>query len=328
MRSHRPLPPGFDSQPFAVGRAREAGIGEGRLRGSDLERPFHGVRVPASAADSPPGYYGRFPSAEAAEEYALLIKRCIAYAQRIRPGQFFSHSTAARLWKCPLPRRLAPDEPLHVSVAAPGRAPRAAGVIGHQAKRPQIVTRFGLPVSGAADTWLSLGTLLSEDDLVAVADHLVLEPTFPERIEQRPHTSLEELDRRLAVFSAWEARAVASARPLVRQGAESRPETLLRLLLARAGLPEPELQADVSTAGGAWIARVDMLFREWKVVVEYDGEQHRTSAEQYARDEERIEALIRAGYTVIRIRKGTLFGRPQVAVARVESALRERGWRG
>jgi very-short-patch-repair endonuclease len=63
------------------------------------------------------------------------------------------------------------------------------------------------------------------------------------------------------------------------------------------------------------------------VIVEYDGEGHRTSSRQYERDETRLEDFALEGFRVVRIRKGTLFGRPDVAAARIERALRDAGWR-
>ena len=96
----------------------------------------------------------------------------------------------------------------------------------------------------------------------------------------------------------------------------------------RAGLPEPEVGVDIYDANGRFLGRADQLFRQWKVISEYDGEQHRTSSTQYDRDETRIENFHRAGFATVRIRKGQLFGRPDSAVKRVTRALRAAGWPG
>jgi hypothetical protein len=65
---------------------------------------------------------------------------------------------------------------------------------------------------------------------------------------------------------------------LLRPGAESRPETLLRLLLGRAGLPEPEVNVDIRDDSGRFLGRADLVYPPWRTIVEYDGDQHRTSA--------------------------------------------------
>ena len=322
------LPREWREEPFAVAAALAAGITPDRLRGRDLERPFHGVRVdPAGQVEL--SKFGVFASARASGEFAALIAQCRAFAPRLRAGQFFSHTTAARLWKAPMPTSFELGEPLDVSVRAPARAPRARGTQGHQGMATaRIHDRFGLPVADPASTWISLGKRLAHDDLVAVGDHLVLDPLVLDPADPRPYLSLAHLRSEVQRGSGWGVRAAASALPHVREGVESRPETILRLVLVRAGLPEPEVGVDIYDANGKWLGRADQLFREWKVISEYDGEQHRTSDTQYARDETRIENFHRAGYATVRIRKGQLFGRPHEAVDRVTRALRSRGWPG
>ncbi|GAB2453735.1 hypothetical protein HD599_002861 [Conyzicola lurida] len=273
-----------------------------------------------------PNEFGSFPSPRAAEEFDLLVERCRAYAPLLRPGQFFSHTTAARLWKAPMPGEFTLDEPLHVSVFAPGRAPRSRGIVGHRAPAGiPVVDRFGLPTSDPAATWLSLGTTaatrLGHDDLVAVADHLVLDPVRFDPHDPRPYASIAQLGDRLLDFSGPGSRAAASAILDVREHVESRQETRLRLVLVRAGLPEPELGVDIYDDLGRWLGRADQLFREWKVISEYDGEQHRTSSAQYDRDQIRLDDFRQAGYTTVQTRKRQLYPRPEVAVARVARTL-------
>jgi very-short-patch-repair endonuclease len=315
-------------EPFHVRDARAAGVGEGRLRGRDLERPFHGVRLVGDTAIDTGINYGAFPSEQAAEEYARLVRRCLAYSQVLKPGQHFSHVTAARLWKVPLARPFSADEPLHVSVTFPRRAPEGRGIIGHQTRtQTPVADRYGFPTSDPASAWVELAASLDLDDLVAAGDHLVLDPYQLDPYDIRPHCSIADLENRLVHARVRGAPLARRAVLLVRQGAESRPETLLRLVLRRARLPEPELARDVYDDNGRWLARVDLYFDAWKVVVEYDGEQHRTDSRQYARDEGRIDALLAAGYTVVKIRKEHLFRRPEIAVIRVTDALRGHGWR-
>ncbi|MFC4224730.1 hypothetical protein [Lysinibacter cavernae] len=113
---------------------------------------------------------------------------------------------------------------------------------------------------------------------------------------------------------------------MIREGSDSRQETLLRLLLADAGLPEPELNVDVCDSAGNWIARVDLLYSEFGVVVEYDGDQHRTSKRQYERDIHRFEDLMLAMNAVVRVRASGLASGWPDTLHRVTSALRSAGW--
>ncbi len=109
-------------------------------------------------------------------------------------------------------------------------------------------------------------------------------------------------------------------------GAESPKETELRLMLLRAGLPEPELNIDILSESGVFIARGDIAYRWCRLLVEYDGSQHASDRDQYVRDVERGENLARAGWHTIRVLKEHL-GSPADVVDRVRNALWARGWR-
>ena len=311
MAARTPIPAPFDRAPFSVRAARDAGLGEGRLRGPDLQRPFYGVRV----VPLPPHVGGTPDEAERRS----LLETCAAFAPRLRPGWHFSHDTAARLWGCPLDTRFTANEAVHVT--SPGRAVRAAGVLGHTSNHPRPDLRHGFPVSDPATTWLAMAARLGLDDLVALGDHLVGDPRQLDPGDLRPYATLEQLAASLDGFSGRGARAAASALGLMRVGAESRPETLLRLLLARAGFEEPELQAEILDRQGRRLGFADLYFREVKVVVEYDGEHHRTNSVAYDRDESRIERFLEAGNAVVRVRKAALFTRPAGVVARVQRAF-------
>lgn len=289
-----PIPPRLASNAFLVS---DSGLGEGRLRGPDLARPHRGVRVvsPSGPAD---------------------------YAPLLRTGERFSHVTAAMLWPLPLPLA---TYPIHVTVShtlAERRNPaRGRGIVGHTSLGDASTVRHSMRVSAPEAMFVELATLLSHDDLVAVGDALVLEPHELDPLDIRPWIGLDTLRRACAETRSPGARAARRAAADVRQGAESRPETLLRLLLVKAGLPEPALAVEVSDANGRWIGRFDMVYAEAKVIVEYDGDQHRTSRIQYEKDMVRIDRAIAAGWTVIRVRSRGLFRARNETVARVQSAL-------
>lgn len=319
-----PLPAELLGRSFSVAEARSAGITAGRLRSGDLERPFHGVRTPGHTSAQRHPHRVKESSLE-----PELIEQCRAYQTRMLPGQFFSHVTAARLWGAPLPTAFTPDEPLHVSSFRPRHAPRGRGVIGHQfaAGSAPLVMRFGLPVADAAASWVQLAGVLAEAEHVVVGDHLVLDPYLFNPSDPRPFTSIDQLAERLRDFRGRGKRAAQLALAQVRAGAESRPETLLRLLLTHAGLPEPLLNQVVRGSRGEFLGRVDMIYPQWRVIVEYDGDQHRTSTAQYERDSTRVDALRRAGFTVIRVRMRGLFVQPEATIVTVRNALHAAGWR-
>lgn len=122
------------------------------------------------------------------------------------------------------------------------------------------------------------------------------------------------------------ARELLGVLPLVRTGAESRRETFTRLVLEAAELPEPLVNVEVRR-DGRFVARVDLLFEEWRLVIEYDGRQHLTDVQQWNRDIVRDQALRDAGYEVLHVTHEMLSS-PRALVLRVHEALRRRGYAG
>lgn len=105
--------------------------------------------------------------------------------------------------------------------------------------------------------------------------------------EEAPHTrGLRQLDKAL---------------DLVDPGAQSPKETWLRLLLINAGFPRPSTQIPLLGVYGHPKYFLDMGWEDIMLAVEYDGEQHRLSRDQFVKDVERLEYIRRAGWTHIRV---------------------------
>ncbi|MET0863519.1 MAG: hypothetical protein ABWZ98_04235 [Nakamurella sp.] len=259
----------------------------------------------------------------------MFRDQCGALLLTTPPHAFFSHLTAAQLWPLPLPT-LDPAEPLHVSVRPPEREPRRLGVTGHLVTdaSARIVLRYGLPVVDPATLFCQLGTMLPLEDLVAIGDALVLRPVVEHPWGERPWVPLRQLAERVAIFRGRGKQVAQQAVRLIRPGAESRPETLLRLAIVAAGLPEPEVNVEIFDARGRFIGRADLVYRHWRVIVEYDGDHHRTSTKQFDKDVLRLEAFDRAGWDVTRIVGRSFFGDRAACILRVRDALTSAGWAG
>ncbi|RFA17972.1 hypothetical protein B7R25_15045 [Subtercola boreus] len=198
-----------------------------RLDAVDLIAPFHGVRSSLLAITS-------------------IEVMCNACSPRMTPEQFFSHTTAGRLWHLPLPRFFSSSEPLRVATPARDSRPRAAGVTAHRLCPPshRAVVLGRVRVSDAVSTWLQLASIL------------------------------------------------------------------------------------IPGTRSAFVPRVDLAYSEWKVLVEYDGQQHRTDSKRYARDVKRAADLREAGWVLITVLKEGLHGAGQTAsVDRIRRALQTAGWR-
>jgi very-short-patch-repair endonuclease len=96
-------------------------------------------------------------------------------------------------------------------------------------------------------------------------------------------------------------------------------ESVLRWLLHTAGVPRPELQYVIGTSSGEF--RADFAWPARRVLVEFDGDLHRDRA-VFVRDLRRQNALIAAGWTVLRFSSADVLGRPDEVVGEVVRALR------
>ena len=113
---------------------------------------------------------------------------------------------------------------------------------------------------------------------------------------------------------------------LVRARVDSVRETELRLCLVLAGLPEPTCNPVVGDARDA-VGRGDLVHRRLRVVLEYEGDQHRTDVRQWNRDIERQEQFEATGWRVVRITAERM-RRPRAVVSRVLHVLRAAGYDG
>jgi hypothetical protein len=265
--------------------------------------------------------------ARAGADLVPLLARCHAYATIMRSSQFFSHVTAARLWGLPVPP-WSPEELLDVAEPAPLRAPRVAGVRGHQFEdvRVRVLERHGLRVADPVSTFLHLARAVDHGRLVAVGDHLVRVPRVADPEELRPFCTRAELAARLDGHRGRGRRAAVLALGRVRDGVDSPQETRLRLLLVDGGLPEPLTDVEVTDESGRVVTWLDMFYPGLRLAVEYDGQQHRTSDRQFARDGERIEQLRRLDIGLVRVERTAMSGSGVAALRAVESRMREHGW--
>ena len=101
-------------------------------------------------------------------------------------------------------------------------------------------------------------------------------------------------------------------------GAESLPETRLRLTIVWGGLPRPETQIEVRDQFGRVIARLDLGDRDKHVGAEYDGAQHEQSL---VRDLARGNDLLEVGWRNFRFTARDLFQAPMVVVQRYGAAI-------
>lgn len=193
-----------------------------------------------------------------------------------------------------------------------------ADVVLHR-RRGQLHPRDvrGLRVVGPDRALVDSATQLDRESLVRAADALIRAGlTAPGTFAD--YASVRHID--------GVARARAAA-PLVRSRVDSVKETDVRLMIRAGGLPEPEVNTSIRNDAGEFVARGDLPYPRWKVLVEYDGWHHDRSAEQRQNDIERRERLDASGWAVVTLTAADL-DHPARALRRIWEALRRRGYPG
>ena len=250
-----------------------------------------GAKVPMSSLRTLPNPYrgvrAHAPPRTIAERFAML--------SLVRPGLLLSHCSAALVWDLPVPRSC--EHPaLHVT--APGTRLRRPGVVAHRGVR-EADRVAGVPVTSLADTWIDLAASLPLADLVVLGDAVV-----------RRLGSIDPLRQRAGRRVPGVVRA-REALEWMRLGSRSAMETRSRVLFARAGLPEPALNAEIHDPDGGWLATSDLVWRERRVVGEYQGAHH---FGDYARGDDDIlrRRLIEGiGWVFVDFTKDDYYARPR-----------------
>lgn len=237
-----------------------------------------------------------------------------------------SHDTAAALqglWGAPL------QKPFHLTVPrALTRLRRQGVVVGHRSDIPdaQLTRIAGVPVTTAARTWADRAVGLGVEEALVDADialrtprHEFEGPGEPAATQQELFDVLDSLRGRQGV------RVLRQAAELARDGADSPQETRLRLALHLAGLPEPEVNVWVLDDHGRRAFQPDLMFRKWRVAVQYEGPHH-SDPRQVEVDVGRAELAVALGWDEVRITRRHMGQRRRPAVHKVAAALIRRGW--
>src|SRR5690606_10974337 len=114
----------------------------------------------------------------------------------------------------------------------------------------------------------------------------------------------------------------------VRVGSSSPLETDYRLDAAAGGLPDAVLGMEIRGEDGRLLGISEFVYPDYRLVVEVEGDHHRTDRKQWNRDIEKYRAYPAAGLEVVRLTSAHIRGAYPTAVGIVRTALRRRGWKG
>jgi hypothetical protein len=225
-----------------------------------------------------------------------------------------SHERAALMWGMEL---AADVEGRTITVARdrsrarhPGTRVRRADLADHER-----VERDGVFVTSKVRTVLDLCRTLPLDEAVAVTDSAL----------RRRLVTLKALRTALCGLPAGVGRErVARVLALVDPESGSVLESRARVLLVQAGLTPEETQLVVRTAAGRWIGRVDFAWPSARLVVEVDGFAFHADRTAYRDDRRRGNALVLAGWRVLRFSWEDVVLHPAEVVSAVRDALAQR----
>lgn len=313
---------------FNVGSGREAGLTRGRMRAKDLDRPFHGARrtVADIAAEQDEITRDTEPLALTRTSKRLMRSKALSYLQVAASGSFICGASSAVLRGYPVD---SPDK-LDVAVFAPRRAPKGRGVKGRTI-RPHLVVideLDGIPTSSPASTWAMLGRDLSVRKLIILGDAMVRIPRDDHGIPhpERAGATIEQLQAVIDAGSRPGLKKLRTALDRIRVGCSSPLETDYRLDSEDAGLPEPELDVDICDDRGRRLGISEFAYRQYRVVVEIEGDHHRSSKQQWNRDLQKYRDYANAGWEVVRLTALDIRTR-KTAARIVREVLMRRGWR-
>ncbi len=303
MHMHNNLPNPLATAPFTLDSARASGVSANRLRRKDVVHVGRGLYRPSG--------------------WSFELEAAARALSAASPGAWISHVTAARLRCQLLPPWLADSTELHLSKPRSLPSARRKGILGHTvlAREDEIESVHGIRISTRSRTWLDLARRLSVSDLVCMGDQIIRVPRVEFEDRSLPFDTLDGL--RTLVGRHPNLQGVVRARQaldLMRVGADSAPESLLRLAMADAGLPEPDLQLALRD-GDPKSPTADLGYRHRRIAIQYDGGHHLVDAQTLS-DRRRDKAFDSAGWTVLIVRKDDLADGFQRTTGKIKRAMR------
>ncbi|EFQ82602.1 hypothetical protein HMPREF0063_11811 [Aeromicrobium marinum DSM 15272] len=289
MRTPVPLPAALADRAFTIREAAELGISRRMLR--------H------------PRFTEIHPAVDRRSDLVLDRRGAIEAARlSLPPDAAASHTTRLEL------AGLSIGPPgLHFTIGRDLHL-ELEGIALHRTVRMPPTGRSGV---SAAAAFIQSATLLKPVELIAAGDWLV-----------RHRRMTEAQVRSLAARDPWRPGTVAALAvlPQLRPDARSVPESEVRVAVVAAGLEVPEINTDIAV-GGQFLACGDLVYRRWRLVLEYEGRQHAESPQQFARDIVRYADLRSAGWEYLQI-TAAMLARPRALVTRIHQLLVSRGYDG
>ncbi|NHN57257.1 DUF559 domain-containing protein [Calidifontibacter sp. DB0510] len=279
----------FDPRrPFRAQTAVKHGISRARLRSADFKQLIRGCYIESGTC---------IDVVTRAQAAVLMV-----------PGAVVSHHTAMTIWGVTVPAQR-----IHLTVP-PRRRTTLPEVRLHRLKaRPRYTTRHGLRITTPIQTFVDLGGYVDGAELVAIADRLL-------RLRL---VTLAELRQAAGSARGQHSAAIREAAALAREGVDSMMESKLRMVIIGGGLPEPEVNHRIVREDGSVRRRIELVYADLKIAIEYDGRHHIDRQAQWQADILRREELEAEGWKFIVVTNEDLRD-PEALLERIRRAIRER----
>jgi hypothetical protein len=258
-----PIPRALTEQPFRAADARGVGVSWKTLQGTRFRRLAKGVYVSSTTPES----------------FSLQVR---AVLLALPPDTIATGVTGLQLLGVNIGCRL----PMIFATTHPRQVRRRDVKVMRLKKLP--AHRDG--VAAAEHCWLIAASTFNLLELVTAGDWLL-------RLRRTTIARLE------AGVQGHSGRGIVGARTavrLVRERVDSPRETWLRLCLVLAGLPTPECNLIIGDHRRP-MGRVDLVYLAYRLIIEYEGDQHRTDRHQWNHDIDRHEDFARDNWTLIRV---------------------------
>jgi hypothetical protein len=184
----------------------------------------------------------------------------------------------------------------------------------HRTKLMPVCDDMGVTIAAAFIAFCALARVV---DAIKVGDWLL----------HHGKMTSEEVER-LALAELWRPGTHEAIWVLPHLDGEARslPESETRAVLTFGGLPRPEANR-VLMLGEGVVIMGDLLFAQWRTIVEYEGNHHQADRAQYADDIDRYGLLRNHGIRYLQVTKETL-RRPRRLVIDVHEQLLAAGYDG
>jgi very-short-patch-repair endonuclease len=281
-------------QPFTTARAAECGITPSALRGPHWRHVFRNVWAHVDIPDT--------------RETRFAAVRLV-----LGEGAFICGLTAA--WLYGIDVQDARGEQVWVGCSTGSRLRSRAGCLVREISVDETDLREvdGVLMTTPLRTVFDCARWLSLVEAVVVADALgPLELFEREQLRSyyRRHRGLRGVGQLPRVIELMEPQA------------ESPMETRVRAMVVLAGLPRPQVQIVIRNRSGRIVARSDMGYEQWRLLIEYDGAVH---WDQRREDDRRRDTLRELGWTVIVVSRHDYYETSGRTVAQIATALRRAG---